>query len=133
MKRGQQRQTPFGTGLRICAYPDWGYCSSVLSLASPIQGNLHPAFGFFFRCLGAKGHDVLTPRPTYFKLRETPPPPPPPPPLGGFVMLSFTMYDGSTDPYYHMLHFNQTMILSGGNDHLLCKVFPASLKGPALA
>ena len=43
------------------------------------------------------------------------------------------MYDGSTDPYDHMLHFNQTMILSAGNDRLMCKVFPASLKGPALA
>ena len=32
-----------------------------------------------------------------------------------------------------MLHFNQTMILSAGNDGLMCKVFPASLKGPALA
>ena len=32
-----------------------------------------------------------------------------------------------------MLHFNQIMILSTGNDRLLCKVFPASLKRPALA
>ena len=54
-------------------------------------------------------------------------------PPRGFVMLSFSMYDGSTDPYDHMLHFNQTMILSAGNDRLLCKVFSASLKGPALA
>ena len=43
------------------------------------------------------------------------------------------MYDGSSDPYDHMLHFNQAMILNSGNDRLLCKVFPASLKGPALA
>ena len=54
-------------------------------------------------------------------------------PPRGFVMSSFAMYDGSIDPYDHMLHFNQTMILSAGNDRLLCKVFPASLKGPALA
>ena len=54
-------------------------------------------------------------------------------PLRGFVMPSFSMYDGSTDPYDHMLHFNQTMILSAGNHRLLCKVFPASLKGPVLA
>ena len=32
-----------------------------------------------------------------------------------------------------MLHFNQAMILNAGNDRLLCKVFPTSLKGPALA
>ena len=47
------------------------------------------------------------------------------------VMPSFTMYDGSFDPYNHMLHFNQAMILNAGDDRLLCKVFPASLKGPA--
>ena len=50
-----------------------------------------------------------------------------------FVITSFAMYDGSSDLYDHMLHFNQAMILSVGNDCLLCKVFPASVKGPALA
>ena len=54
-------------------------------------------------------------------------------PPRGFVMPSFTMYDGSTDSYDHMLHFNQIMILSVGNERLLCKVFPVSLKGLALA
>ena len=53
-------------------------------------------------------------------------------PPRGFVILSFSMYDGSSDPYDHMLHFNQAMILNAGNDRLLCKVFPTSLKGPAL-
>ena len=43
------------------------------------------------------------------------------------------MYDGSSDPYDHMLHFNQEMILNSGDDRLLCKVFLASLKGLALA
>ena len=51
----------------------------------------------------------------------------------GFVMPSFAMYDGSTDPYDHMLHFNQTMILSTVNDRLICKVFLSNLKGLALA
>ena len=51
----------------------------------------------------------------------------------GFVIPSFAIYDGSSDPYDHMLHFNQAMILNARNDRLLCKVFPASLKGPALA
>ena len=50
-----------------------------------------------------------------------------------FSIPPFTMYDGSSDPYDSMLHFNQAMILSIGNDRLLCKVFPASLKRPALA
>ena len=50
-----------------------------------------------------------------------------------FVILPFALYDGSSDPYHHMLHFNKAMILNAGNDRLLCKVFQASLKGPALA
>ena len=54
-------------------------------------------------------------------------------PPRSFVITSFSMYDGSSDPYDHMLHFNQSMILNVRNDRLLCKVFPASLKGPALA
>ena len=45
----------------------------------------------------------------------------------------FSMYAGSSDLYDHMLHFNQAMILNAGDDRLLCKVFQASLKGPALA
>ena len=43
------------------------------------------------------------------------------------------MYDGSFDPYGHMLHLNQVMILNAGDDRLLCKVFSASLKDPTLA
>ena len=53
-------------------------------------------------------------------------------PPRGFSIPPFVMYDGSSDPYDHMLHYNQAMILSVGDDRLLCKVFPASLKGPAL-
>ena len=51
----------------------------------------------------------------------------------GFVILPFAMYDGSSDPYNHMLHFNQAMILNAGDDRLPCKVFPTSLKGQVLA
>ena len=54
-------------------------------------------------------------------------------PPRGFVIPSFTMYDGSSDLYDHMLHFNQAMILSARNDRLLCKVFQASLKELTLA
>ena len=54
-------------------------------------------------------------------------------PPHGFSIPPFAMYDGSSNPYDHMLHFNQAMILSAGNDCLLCKVFPASPKGPPLA
>ena len=48
----------------------------------------------------------------------------------GFIIPSFAIYDCSSDPYDHMLHFNQAMILNAGDDRLLCKVFLASLKGP---
>ena len=48
-------------------------------------------------------------------------------------MPTFAMLDDSSDPYDHMLHYNQTMTLNAENNHLLCKVFPASLQGPALA
>ena len=43
------------------------------------------------------------------------------------------MYDGSSDPYDHMLHCNQATILNAGDDRLLCKVFSANLKGSTLA
>ena len=48
-------------------------------------------------------------------------------------MPTFAMFDGFNDPYDHMLHYNQAMTLNACNDHLLCKVFPASLRGPTLA
>ena len=54
-------------------------------------------------------------------------------PRHDFAIPPFAMYDGSSDPYDHVLHFNQAMILSARNYRLLCKVFPTSLKGPALA
>ena len=50
-----------------------------------------------------------------------------------FVIPAFTMFNDSTDPYDHTLHYNQAMILNIDNDHMLCKVFPASFWGPALA
>ena len=48
-------------------------------------------------------------------------------------MPTFAMFEDSSDPYDHMLHYNQAMTLNAGNDHLLCKVFSASLQGLALA
>ena len=50
-----------------------------------------------------------------------------------FSIPSFAMYDDSSNPYDHMLHFNQAMVLNDGDDQLLCKVFSVSLKGLALA
>ena len=54
-------------------------------------------------------------------------------PPQGFIMPTFVMFDGSSNPYDHMLHYNQAMTLNARNDHLLCKVFPACLQGSALA
>ena len=51
----------------------------------------------------------------------------------GFVMPAFTMFDGSNDPYDHMLYYNQEITLNGGNDCLLCIVFLAGMRGPTLA
>ena len=54
-------------------------------------------------------------------------------PPRGFVMPTFAMFNGSSDPYDHMLHYNQAMTLNADNDHLLCKVFLTSLQGSVLA
>ena len=50
-----------------------------------------------------------------------------------FAIPAFATFDGSTDPYDHMLYFNQTIILNVDNDRLLCKLFSASLQGLTLA
>ena len=54
-------------------------------------------------------------------------------PPHGFVIRAFSAFNGSTDPYNHMLHYNQVMTLNAGNNRLLCKVFLASLRGHVLA
>ena len=54
-------------------------------------------------------------------------------PPHGVCNSDFTMFDGSADPYHHMLHYNQAMTLNSSNNWLLYKVFSASLRGPALA
>ena len=42
-----------------------------------------------------------------------------------FVILALATFDGSANPYDHMLHYNQAVILKANNDRLLCKVFQA--------
>ena len=37
-------------------------------------------------------------------------------PSRGFVIPTFTTFDGSTNPYDHMLHYNKEMILNAEND-----------------
>ena len=50
-----------------------------------------------------------------------------------FVIPYFATFDGFADPYNHMLHYNQAMILNSGNDRLFCKVFPASFSGACVS
>nr|CAN84140.1 hypothetical protein VITISV_033160 [Vitis vinifera] len=50
-----------------------------------------------------------------------------------FLVPKFTMYNGTSDPFDHLLHYRQLMTLDIGNDVLLCKAFPASLHGLTLS
>ena len=54
-------------------------------------------------------------------------------PPRGFIVPKFSAYDGSNDPFDHIMHYRQLMTLDIGNDTLLCKVFPSSLQGQALS
>ena len=45
----------------------------------------------------------------------------------------FTMYDGTTDPFNHLMHNQQVMTLDVRNYTLMCKVFLASLHGHVLS
>ena len=50
-----------------------------------------------------------------------------------FALPKFQMYDGLSDPFDHLIHYQQIMTLQTGNDALQCKVFPSTLAGPALS
>ena len=54
-------------------------------------------------------------------------------PSRGFIVPKFMTYNGTSDPFNHIMHFRQLMTLDIGNDALLCKVFPTSLYGQALS
>ncbi|WJZ94646.1 hypothetical protein VitviT2T_013486 [Vitis vinifera] len=54
-------------------------------------------------------------------------------PPRGFLVPKFSTYDGTNDPFDHIMYYRQLMKLDIGNDALLCKVFPASLQGQALS
>ncbi|RVX04697.1 hypothetical protein CK203_024983 [Vitis vinifera] len=54
-------------------------------------------------------------------------------PPRGFLVPKFTMYDGMSDPFDHLLHYPQLMTLDIGNDVLLYKVFLVSLHGSTLS
>ena len=46
-----------------------------------------------------------------------------------FMVPKFFTYDGTNDPFDHIMHYRQLMTLDIGNDALLCKVFQANLHG----
>ena len=91
----------------------------------PPMPPMHPAFGvgptFYSQptALIRGPHDMLSSLLRPHILNYEPP--------QGSVMPTFAMFDGSNDPYDHMVHCNQAMTLNASNDHLSCKVFPASL------
>ena len=43
-------------------------------------------------------------------------------PPRGFIVPKFSTYDGSSDPFDHIMHYRQLLTLDIGNDVLLCKV-----------
>ena len=46
-----------------------------------------------------------------------------------FHQLTFSLYNGRTDPVEHVSHFNQKMAVHSKDEALMCKIFPSSL-GP---
>ena len=50
-------------------------------------------------------------------------------PPRGVLVHKFTMYNETSDPFDHLMHFRQLMTLDIGNVMLLCKVIPADLHG----
>ena len=54
-------------------------------------------------------------------------------PFRGFIVPKFMTYNGTSDPFNHIMHFRQLMTLDIGNDTLLCKVYSASLHDYALS
>ena len=49
-----------------------------------------------------------------------------------FKMPSLDSYDGARDPFDQFATFKTTMHLQGVPDEIMCRVFPITLKGPAL-
>ena len=48
-----------------------------------------------------------------------------------FKMPSLDSYDGTRDPFDHIVTFKTTMHLQGVPDEIMCRAFPTTLKGPA--
>ena len=48
-----------------------------------------------------------------------------------FKMPSLDSYDGTCDPFVHIVTFKTTMHLQRVLDEIICRAFPTTLKGPA--
>ena len=48
-----------------------------------------------------------------------------------FRMPQVENYDGSKDPLDHLESFKTLMHIQGVSDEIMCRAFPATLKGPA--
>ena len=107
----------------VCARPNWGSPPANFNHVPTFWGRPAPQTIFASAVRGPR--DMLS-TPLGQHILDYDPP-------RGFSIPPFAMYDGSSDLYDHMLHYNQAMILNAGDNRLLCKVFSASLKGPALA
>ncbi|RVW85528.1 hypothetical protein CK203_044090 [Vitis vinifera] len=53
-------------------------------------------------------------------------------PPRGFLVPKFSTYDGSSDPFDHIMHYRQLMTLDIGNDALLCKDLSEAFVGQYL-
>ncbi|XP_065634669.1 uncharacterized protein LOC136069749 [Quercus suber] len=51
--------------------------------------------------------------------------------LPKFKMPPLDSYDGTRDPFDHIVTFKTTMHLQGVPDEIMCRAFPTTLKGPA--
>ena len=51
----------------------------------------------------------------------------------GFIVPKFIMYNETSNPFDHIMHFRQLMSLNIGNNELICKVFSTNLHGQALS
>ena len=47
---------------------------------------------------------------------------------GKFSLPNYVIYDGRANPIRHISHFRQSMALHLGNDALMCRMFPSSLR-----
>ena len=46
-----------------------------------------------------------------------------------FNQLTFSLYNGQTDPMVHVSHFNKKMVVHSKDEALMCKIFQSNL-GP---